>query len=159
MACSKKWVLNSFFCCCCFRRIIRWRHNTAATGPHTAVAAHSETISVRRSSLGLDFSDTMKTSSQSPAPGWTALHQGVRVQLSFVHLEKQAFWFFAPLIRLTRTHVNTLLWSYSVFLHQTSSFLTQIEVFDMKSCMQKAHCEWITVPVINSFIFSFVFLY
>lgn len=107
------------------------------------------------------LTERMKTSSQSPAPESTALHQRVRVQLPFLHFEKQAFCFvflfFAPVTRLTRTCVNTLLWSNSVFLHQSSSFLTEV-VFDIESCMQKAHwyCERITVHVINSFIFYFL---
>lgn len=42
---QKMHVLNVFFFLF-FRRITRWLRNTAATGPHTVVAAHSETISV-----------------------------------------------------------------------------------------------------------------
>lgn len=75
----------------------------------------------------------------------------------FSPLWETGFLFFAPVTRLTRTCVNTLLWSNSVFLHQSSSFLTEV-VFDIESCIQKAHwyCEQITVHVINSFIFYFL---
>ena len=103
------------------------------------------------------LTDRMKTSSQSPAPGSTASHQGVRVQLPLSPLWETGFLFCSPVTRSSRTRVNTS----AVFLHQSSSFLIEVHVFDIVSCMQKAHwyCEWITVNVIDSFIiFFFQFL-
>lgn len=101
------------------------------------------------------LTDRMKTSSQSPAPGSTASHQGVRVQLPLSPLWETGFLFCSPVTRSSRTRVNTS----AVFLHQSSSFLIEVHVFDIVSCMQKAHwyCEWITVNVIDSFIFIFFF--
>lgn len=104
------------------------------------------------------LTDRMKTSSQSPAPGSTASHQGVRVQLPLSPLWETGFLFCSPVTRSSRTRVNTS----AVFLHQSSSFLIEVHVFDIVSCMQKAHwyCEWITVNVIDSFIiFFFSFCY
>lgn len=147
-------VLN-FFVVVFPRRTTRWLRNTAATGPQTVVAPHHEMIPVEEILWSQRFSERMKTSSQSPVPGSTALHRGESAA-SFSPLWETSFLFFAPVTRLTRTCVNTLLWSNSVFLHQSSSFLTEVEVFDIKSCMQKAHCEWITVPVINSFTSYFL---
>lgn len=69
------------------RRITRWLHSTAALDPQRIVAPHHEIIPVEEMLWSQHLTERMKTSSQSPAPGLAALHEGVRVQLPFLRFE------------------------------------------------------------------------
>lgn len=145
------------------RRTTRWLRSTVATDPWRVVTPRYEMVPVEEMIWSQYFdrknedilSVTSTTADCFTSGAWECSFlfstSGIRL---FVFWPWHLVW--QTVTRRTRACVNTLLWSKSVFLHQPSSFLTEV-VFDIESCMQKAHwyCEWITVHVINSFIFYF----
>lgn len=100
------------------------------------------------------LTDRMKTSSQSPAAGSTASHQGGESAAPFFSTLRNRLFVLFPSHQIDK---NTCKYFCCIFASIKFISYWSSKVFDIISCMQKAHwyCEWITVYVIDSFIIIF----